>query len=78
MRKGVMGMNIITEQENSMYSLLTAESRKTVDRFIAFLFETQKSEFNEETIQTLKDCREGKNMVGPFENVEDLMRSLHA
>lgn len=71
-------MNTITERENTMYALLSAESKKIADKFIAFLFETQNTEFNEETIQTLKDCRDGKNMVGPFDDVKELMKSLNA
>jgi len=71
-------MDAITKQDNSMYSLLSSESKKTVDRFIMFLYETQEYELNEETIQALEDCRTGKNIEGPFSSVEELMRSLHA
>ncbi len=71
-------MNVISDRENSMYALLTEESKRTVDRFITFLFETQEPQFNEETVQTLEECKEGKNLVGPFDNVDDLMRSLNA
>lgn len=71
-------MDAITEQDNTMYSLLSTESKKIADKFIAFLFETQEAELNDETIQVLRDCREGKNMVGPFEDVKELMKSLNA
>lgn len=33
---------------------------------------------NEETRQALKDVQEGKNLIGPFSTVEELMVALNA
>lgn len=32
---------------------------------------------NEETRQALKDAQEGKNLIGPFSTVEELMAALN-
>lgn len=32
---------------------------------------------NEETLKAIKDIEEGKNLIGPFNNVDDLMKALN-
>lgn len=76
--RGGIAMDVITEKDNSMYSLLTEDSKKTVDRFISFLFASQEPQLNDETRKVLDDCMQGKNLVGPFDNTDDLMRALNA
>lgn len=68
-------MAVVLEQENSMYSLLTEEGKRAADLFIAFLLESQVSQ---DVLSVLKECREGRNLTGPFDNVVDLMRDLNA
>lgn len=75
--RGGIAVKAIAEQESSKYALLTEESRKVVDWFIAFLYEKE-AELNDETKKALSDSRNRKNLVGPFESVDDLMRSLNA
>ena len=31
---------------------------------------------NKETLQAIKDCEEGKNLIGPFNNTKELMEYL--
>lgn len=69
-------MAVVLEQENSMYSLLTDEGKKAADLFIAFLLESQGT--SQDVLSVLKECREGRNLTGPFDNVDDLMRELNA
>lgn len=69
-------MAVVTEKENSMYSLLSDESKKAVDLFVAFLLQNQESAA-QDTLCVLKECLEGKNLVGPFTSVDDLMRDLN-
>jgi DNA-damage-inducible protein J len=33
---------------------------------------------NEETLQAMKDVEEGKNLIGPFYSVKELMEALNA
>lgn len=33
---------------------------------------------NEETLQAMKDVEEGKNLIGPFKSVKEVMDSLNA
>jgi len=42
------------------------------------IIEHTKEEFNEETVQALKECRDGENMVGPFDDIIELLESLKA
>ncbi|WP_169940144.1 hypothetical protein [Campylobacter sp. RM15925] len=32
---------------------------------------------NEETLKAIKDIEEGKNLIGPFNNLDDLMKALN-
>lgn len=32
---------------------------------------------NEETLKAIKDIEEGKNLIGPFNNIDDLMKALN-
>lgn len=41
-------------------------------------FEISRNIPNEETVATLEKAEKGEDMIGPFNNIEDLMRSLDA
>lgn len=32
---------------------------------------------NEETLKAIKDIEEGKNLIGPFNNIDDFMKALN-
>lgn len=59
--------------ENKMFSLLSEPSQIAVNDFIEFLYNKEN-----ETERVIKEAFEGKNLVGPFDTVEDLMRDLYA
>lgn len=56
--------------------------RRTVARNIGKLSEIvmrrKRKIPNETTLQVIKDIEEGKNLVGPFETVEELFESLES
>lgn len=39
-------------------------------------FELTINEYNEETIQAIKDAENGKNLIGPFDSVEAALKSM--
>lgn len=75
---GGIAMQMITPQDNSMYALLTDESKRTVDAVIEFLYSKQENIVNEETARAIEDVNNRVGMIGPFESIEDLMVSLDA
>lgn len=58
--------------QNKMFYLLSEASQIAVNDFIEFLYNKEN-----ETEQVIKEAFEGKNLVGPFDTVEELMRDLY-
>lgn len=71
--KGVSMTIILT---NVSYDFLSAlKGLMSLDRSVRIY---EENEPNETTLQTIKDTEEGKNLVGPFNSVEDVMKALNA
>jgi len=34
--------------------------------------------YNRETLQALRDAKEGKDLIGPFDTIEEMKQALHA
>ncbi|MGP1532944.1 MAG: hypothetical protein ACTTJF_02625 [Campylobacter sp.] len=61
---------------NVSYDFLSAlKGLMSLDRSVRIY---EENEPNETTLQTIKDTEEGKNLVGPFNGVEDVMKALNA
>ena len=61
---------------NVSYDFLSAlKGLMSLDRSVRIY---EENEPNETTLQTIKDTEEGKNLVGPFNSVEDVMKALNA
>lgn len=72
-------MNTITKNDNSIYSLLTNESKRTIDELISLLYSRESADtFNEETEAAMRDTMNRENLTGPFDNIDDFMVSLNA
>ena len=41
-------------------------------------FELSLNSLNKQTLSAIRETEEGKNLVGPFDNVEELLESLNA
>ena len=40
-------------------------------------FDISRYDLNKETLNAIKDIQEDKNLIGPFNNVDDLMKALN-
>ena len=64
---------------NSYYSLLDAERKRTANAFIEFLYHQQVEDLSgDETAVVIKKVLNGEELIGPFNSVEEMMRSLDA
>lgn len=76
--------NIKTEAQN-IYSALGIDMTTAINVFLrqsiksnGFPFDVTLNTPNRYTLSAMNDVTEGKNVVGPFNSVEELMESLNA
>ena len=70
------GVSMTITLTNVSYDFLSAlKGLMSLDRSVRIY---EEDEPNETTLQTIKDTEEGKNLVGPFNGVKDVMRALNA
>jgi hypothetical protein len=55
---------------------MPATQTKTATKEESFAPCSEFHEPNEETAAVLRDCEAGRNLIGPFNTIEDLMASL--
>ena len=60
------------------YSMIDNLTEEQLNALIVILQGLQKEEPNEETKKVLDEAKEGKNLVGPFDSVDELWESLNA
>ena len=60
------------------YSMIDNLTEEQLNALIVILQGLQKEEPNEETKKVLDAAKEGKNLVGPFDSVDELWESLNA
>ena len=60
------------------YSMIDNLTEEQLNALIVILQGLQKDEPNEETKKVLGEAKEGKNLVGPFDSVDELWESLNA
>lgn len=60
------------------YSMIDNLTEEQLNALIVILQGLQKEEPNEETKKVLVEAKEGKNLVGPFDSVDELWESLNA
>ena len=60
------------------YSMIDNLTEEQLNALIVILQGLQKDEPNEETKKILGEAKEGKNLVGPFDSVDELWESLKA
>ena len=60
------------------YSMIDNLTEEQLNALIVILQGLQKEEPNEETKKVLDEANEGKNLVGPFDSVDELWESLKA
>lgn len=60
------------------YSMIDNLTEEQLNALIVILQGLQKEEPNEETKKVLDEAKEGKNLVGPLDSVDELWESLNA
>ena len=60
------------------YSMIDNLTEEQLNALIVILQGLQKEEPNKETKKVLDEAKEGKNLVGPFDSVDELWESLNA
>ena len=60
------------------YSMIDNLTEEQLNALIVILQGLQKEEPNEETKKVLDEAKEGKNLVGPFDSVDNIWESLNA
>ena len=60
------------------YSMIDNLTEEQLNALIVILQGLQKEEPNEETKNVLDEAKECKNLVGPFDSVDELWESLNA
>ncbi len=65
----------MTASVMSEYDNLTSHNRSLVDDFISMLSLREKED---ETLQVIRDARNGIGLSETYDNVEDLMKALNA
>ena len=60
------------------YSMIDNLTEEQLNALIVILQGLQKEEPNEETKKVLDEAKEGKNLFGPFDSVDELWESLKA
>ena len=74
--QNIKGVSMTITLTNVSYDFLSAlKGLMSLDRSVSI---QEENEPNETTLQTIKDTEEGKNLVGPFNSVEDVMKALNA
>lgn len=74
--QNLKGVSMTITLTNVSYDFLSAlKGLMSLDRSVRIY---EENEPNETTLQTIKDTEEGKNLVGPFNSVEDVMKALNA
>jgi hypothetical protein len=74
--QNIKGVSMTITLTNVSYDFLSAlKGLMSLDRSVRIY---EENEPNETTLQTIKDTEEGKNLVGPFNSVEDVMKALNA
>lgn len=75
----------IKSQAQRIYSELGVDMTTAINVFLrqsirskGFPFDVNLRTPNNETLQAMHDVNEGKNLVGPFSSVKELMDSLNA
>lgn len=69
----MMSVNI-----NPLFSYLSDKDKEITNKFIDFLYQSNTSnEFNEESLTTINDSLSGRNIVGTFTSIDDLMVALN-
>ena len=65
----------IAERKN-LYRRIRSLPDSRVAQVVELVDSLEEYEPNEETIKILKDSQEGRNVIGPFRNMNDFMASL--
>jgi hypothetical protein len=74
--QNLKGVSMTITLTNVSYDFLSAlKGLMSLDRSVRIY---EENEPNETTLQAIKDTEEGKNLVGPFNSVEDVMKALNA
>ena len=74
--QNLKGVSMTITLTNVSYDFLSAlKGLMSLDKSVRIY---EENEPNETTLQTIKDTEEGKNLVGPFNSVEDVMKALNA
>jgi len=74
--QNIKGVSMTITLTNVSYDFLSAlKGLMSLDRSVRIY---EENEPNETTLQAIKDTEEGKNLVGPFNSVEDVMKALNA
>ena len=74
--QNLKGVSMTITLTNVSYDFLSAlKGLMSLDRSVMIY---EENEPNETTLQAIKDTEEGKNLVGPFNSVEDVMKALNA
>ena len=60
------------------YSMIDNLTEEQLNALIVILQGLQKEEPNKETKKVLDEAKEDKNLVGPFDSVDELWESLNA
>lgn len=60
------------------YSMIDNLTEEQLNALIVILQGLQKEEPNKETKKVLDEAKESKNLVGPFDSVDELWESLNA
>ena len=60
------------------YSMIDNLTEEQLNALIVILQGLQKEEPNKETKKVLDEAKEGKNLGGPFDSVDELWESLNA
>lgn len=75
----------VKSQAQSIYSELGIDMTTAINVFLrqsirskGFPFDVNLRSPNKETLLAMHDVQEGKNLVGPFSSVQELMDSLNA
>lgn len=64
---------------STIYNSLNLERKNMADAFISFLYHQQiEQDEDDETAKVVQSALNGGDLVGPFDSVEEMMRSLDA
>ena len=68
--------NVQIAERKNFYRRVRNLSDNEFSQVIKFVDDLVEHEPNEETIQAMRDVEEGRNLIGPFNNAEELFAAL--